>query len=81
MSGVGRSFKTHEDERSEKAAGKLVVHVRKRLQQMRRLEAVLAAGGTLDPQQQSKLAQRDAYIAANDALARGEPAECATWST
>lgn len=72
-----RSFKTYEDERTEKAAGKLVAHVRKRLQQMRRLEALVATGGALDPQQRSKLSQRDAYLRANAALERGEPAECA----
>ena len=54
-----------------------MVHVRKRLQQMRRLEALVATGGALDPQQRSKLSQRDAYLRANAALERGEPAECA----
>ena len=44
---------------------------------MRRLEALVATGGILDPQQRYKLSQRDAYLRANAALERGEPVEYA----
>lgn len=78
-SGCGgcRAFKTHEDEQTERLAGKLAGHVRKRLQQIRRLEVQAAAGAHLDAQQRAKMQQRRGYEAARVALDRGDEAACA----
>lgn len=72
-----RAFKTRLDSQSESAAQKLLNSVRKRLQQIRRLEAQAEAGGQLDRQQQVKVAQCAALEAAKEQLEAGKPAECA----
>lgn len=73
-----RAFKTQEDEQTERLAVKLGGHVRKRLQQIRRLEVQAAAGAALDAQQRSKMLQRGGYEAARVALDRGDDAACAS---
>eukprot|EP00892_Ulva_mutabilis_P000327 jgi/Ulvmu1/10295/UM060_0097.1 len=70
-----RAFKTHEDERSERVMSKLAGHVRRRLQQIRRLEVQAAAGSQLDRQQRAKMLQRSGYEAARAALDRGDDAQ------
>ena len=79
--GECRAFKTHADERLERVASKLAGHVRKRLQQIRRLEVQDAAGAQLDRQQRVKMQQRPGYEAVRAALDRGDNARCAPCTT
>jgi hypothetical protein len=68
-----RAFKTRQDSQSENAAGKLLSSIRKRLQQIKRLETLCDQGQQLDWQQEMKIAQRGFLEQARKDLERGAP--------
>lgn len=72
-----RVFKTRKESESENEASKLLGSVRKRLQQVKRLEGLRATGQPLDDQQAIKVAQRAVLEEARSRLEAGDAAACA----
>ena len=71
-----RVFKTRKECESETETAKLLSNVRKRLQQVKRLEGQRDAGQGLDAQQAVKVAQRAALEEARGQLEAGADATC-----
>lgn len=77
MDSLCRVFKTRQESESENEARKLLASVRKRLQQIKRLEGQRASGQVLDEQQAFKIAQRAALEQTRMQLEAGASARCA----